>query len=428
MARRRRNPPPTDELGATPSRRQTIDGGLFRTTRGIVLAKAVSGAGSAGVVVVTARQLAPEGRGVFVLLFTLTTFALFACGLGVNISGRLELVAADDPVRSGDYLGLTCALTLLQALVCALLAVTLLPLLDVRLSASTVVAFTLLGGSVIAGYLIIDALNAYGHTVPAAVVDAVAGLLQLAFVLIVAALGATTVEPFLAALFGAYALEIVLGLYVLRRIGVPIRPHYHWPHWLRLLRRGPSAMAIQLGQLSIFKIDRYLVALFLSPAAVGVYSVAAAFPELLRIAPNAMAQPVFYRLASRSASVRDFARARRLCLALMVVVGAVIALAAPSIVSIAFGPEYSGAVTPLRLLLVAELGLAVFYIDGASLSGQDRVRETAAAVVAGVVVAVASYLVLIPAFGINGAAIGSIAAYFTMGLVARIYLSRSERA
>lgn len=396
-----------------------MSGGVFGTTARIIVAKGVSGAASAGVVVLTARHLAPEGRGVFVLLFTLTTFSLIVCGLGVNISGRLQLVAAENPVESGDYLGLAAALTVLQAGVCAALAVILLPVLRVRLSVPAVGVFSLLGASVIAGYLVIDAFNAYGFNVAASLVDAATSVVQLGLVLAVAWRGAAAVEPFLAALSAAYGFEILLGLVFLRRLGVTVRPRCRWSEWVRLLRRGPSGMAIQLGQLSIFKLDRYIVALFLTPGAVGVYSVAAAFPELLRIAPIALAQPVFYRLASGTASARDFAGARRLCLAAMIAMMAFIALVAPVVVQALFGPGYADAVTPLRLLLIAEFGLAVYYIDAACLSGQGRIGETAGAVLVGLLVAGASYLILIPMFGINGAAGGSIVAYATMGVVAR---------
>jgi O-antigen/teichoic acid export membrane protein len=397
---------------------------IVHTTSRIIVAKVVSGTASAAVIVITARELGPDGRGVFVLLFTLTTFTLILCGLGLNVSGRLQLVAPDNPVASNDYLGLGGALTLLQAGLCGLLAATLLPVLDVRLSAGAIGIFSLLGATVLAGYLVVDALNAYGFTVASSVVDATASIVQVLLVGAVAMSGATTVTPYLAALVGAYAFEVVVGLVVLHRRGVSVQPRYRRSEWGRLLRRGPSGMTIELGQLSIAKLDRYLVALFLTPSAVGVYSVAAAFPEMLRIPPTAMAQPVFYRLASGAASDRDFAAARRACLAVMVVLVVVIAAIAPLVVDVLFGAEYAQAVTPLRLLLVAELGLAVYYIDGACLSGQGRTRETAGAVLVGLLLAACGYLILIPLYGINGAAVASIVAYAGMGATARHRLRR----
>lgn len=401
---------------------------VLGTTARIVGSKVLSGISSAGVIIVTARQLGPEGRGVFVLVFTLATFSMVVCGLGINISGRLQLVTAHNPVSSREYFGLGSALGVTQGAVSGALAAVLLPVLDVYLSWSEVGLVAALAVTLFANYIAIDALNAYGHTVAAAAVDALGSAAQLLLVVGVAVADRTALAPFLLALISAYALQAVFGFAYLRRVGIDIRPRYGVTEWIRLLRHGPSGMAIQLGQHSIFKLDRYLIALFLSPGAVGVYSVAAAFPEMLRLLPVAMAQPVLYGLASGTATRVDFARSRRAGLMLMVAGAAITAAVAPWAVPVLFGPDYKSAITPLRLLLGAEVALAVYYIDGAALTGQRRVRETASAVLIGLVVAIAGYLALIPWLGINGAAMASVIAYASMATVVRVRIRRQPGA
>ncbi|HVE94941.1 MAG TPA: oligosaccharide flippase family protein [Acidimicrobiales bacterium] len=413
-------------MTAAPDNERAVPAGqsLVGTTARIAVSKAVSGAASAGVVVVTARELGPEGRGEFVLLFTLATFAMIVCGLGISISGRIRLVAADNPVSPGDYLGLVVALSAVQAAVCALAATTLLRVFDVHLDLATTAVFVALGVCLFVTYMSIEALNAFGFTVQAALVDVVGSVVQFALVLFVAVQKLETVEPFLAALAASFALQVVMSWVALHRFGVDIRPRFRREAWARLLRDGPPSMAVLFGQHAVFKIDRYLIALFLTPGAVGVYSVAAAFPEMLRVLPTAMAVPVFYGIASRSGSSEEFARARRLCIAAVVVVGAAVMALAPIPVRVLFGDAYDGAVGPLRLLIVAEIALAIYYIDGAALTGQARVRETAAAVLVGVVVALISYVALIRPLGLNGAALGSVIAYASMALVVRNRLGR----
>jgi len=402
--------------------------GMLQTAAVIAVLKAISGMTSAGVIIITARALGPSGRGVFVLVFTLTTLAMILCGLGISISGRLQLVARPNPVSSRDLFGLGSVLAVLQVLTCAAAAALLLPLLDVHLAAAVIGIVAALGGLLFTSFLFVEVLNAYGFTVAAAVVDVLGSTMQLALVVGVATAGQTTVKWYVAALAAAYGFQTLVGAVYLRRLRVNLRPRFRGAQWRRLLAHGPSGMTVQFGQYSVFKVDRYFVAAFLSPAAVGLYSVAAAFPEMLRVLPVALAQPVFYGLSSQSTSNEDFARARRICLAVMVVGAAVAVLLAPLMVRVLFGDEYAGAVSALRLLVVAEVGLAVYYVDSSALSGQRRVREAAAAVLVGLVVALVGYATLIPWLGINGAAIASMIAYASMGAVAHVRLHGQGKA
>jgi O-antigen/teichoic acid export membrane protein len=93
---------------------------------------------------------------------------------------------------------------------------------------------------------------------------------------------------------------------------------------------------------------------------------------------------------------------------------------APFVVQIAFGPEYVGAVTPLRILLLGEAGIAIFYLDGACLAGTNRLRSLASAAVIGLAVVTVLDVALIPHFGLEGAAWASV----VMGAAAVLLLRR----
>lgn len=410
---------------APPSPVGHIPRGLVGTTASILAFKLLSTAAIVVVGVVTARQLQPSGRGVFVLLIATASFGLLISSLGVNVSARILLVAKVDPVSSGDYLGLSAALVLLQTFVCAALGLLLLPAVNVRLSVPVLVLFAFLGAALLAQYLLNDTLNAFGYTTQATTVEAAGSVLQVLLVLLLAAFGHRSVTPFIAALLVANTTQALLGLYVLRRVAIDVRPRYRRSSWLLLLRKGLPGIPTSLGQLLTFRIDRYLVGIFLDPAAVGVYSVAATAPELLRLPSLAMGQPILYRLASGSAGVGEFRRIRNLCLVATVALAGVVAAAAPIGVRILFGPEYLEAVTPLRLLLLGELGIAVFYLDGAALAGTNRLKALAAAAMVGLGAVTFLDLLLIPAFGLAGAAVASAVAYSVMGGAAALLVRRS---
>ena len=402
--------------------------GLISATASMVAFKILS-AGAVGVVgVITARRLEPAGRGVFVLLVTMASFGVLLSSLGVNMSARLHLVTPVNRIPSGDYLGLSAVLTGVQVLMCVALSLTLLPAVDVRLSMVDMGLFGVLGAAMFAQYMLNDALNAYGFTTLATKVELTGSVMQLSLVVMLAAAGEESVMPFIAALAAASAGQAVLGVAMLRRAGIQVRPTADVASWRRLLRNGLPAIPTALGQVLTFRADRYLVGLFMNPAAVGVYSVAATAPELLRLPALALSQPMLYRLASGRARIRDFKRIRFFLLAATVVSAATVAALAPMAVRVVFGAEYTAAVTPLRILLLGEVGIAVFYLDGSALAGSNRIRDAALAAVAGLAIVAALDLLLIQRFELAGAAWASVAAYSVMGAVAAVLLRRVHRA
>lgn len=402
--------------------------GLIGVTAGVTAFKIVSAVATALVAIVSARQLGPSGRGVLVLLITVAGLSLLVCSLGINVSGRIHLVGQGKGADSGDYLGLSALLVSVQGMVTVFAGIALLGVVEVRLSAHDLVLFGLLGGCLLAQHLTTEAIYAYGHARVAAAVDAAGSIVQLGAVVILAQVSVTTVRSFVVALLVGGSFQVALALVTLRRVGVSIRPRYRRAPWILLIRRGLPGIATALAQVLTFRMDRYLVGVFLTPAAVGVYSVAATAPELLRLPLVALGQPIFFRLASGSAELRDFRRIRLICLIATALLAAVLAILAPFLVRTIFGSEFAGAVTPMRILLLAEGGIALYSVDGPSLVGVNRVRDASLAAVAALLVVVIGDLILIPAFGMVGAAWASVVAYTVMGAVAHVFLRRWARA
>ncbi|MGI9119721.1 MAG: polysaccharide biosynthesis C-terminal domain-containing protein [Acidimicrobiales bacterium] len=378
------------------------------------------------VAAVTARQLGPAGRGTLVVLLMLAQLGVFISGLGVNISGRVELAAPENPVQFTAYLGLSLALATAQAVLCGAIGLTLLPLAGIRLGLVDLGLFAFLGAVFLMQLLLVDALNAFGSTVQAAVVEAVAFTLQLAMVVGLAAAGASALRLFVLVFILAGVFQIIAALAYLRRRSIPLGVKYRPDDWRRLVRKGLPAIGTELSQVLTFRIDRYLVAIFLNPAAVGIYSVAATATEVLRVAPLALSQSIFYRIASGSASVDDFRGARRACVGLTVGLAGVLFLTAPLAVRIAFGMEFAPAVIPLRILLLAELGMTIFYLNGASLLGLGRLGAGSVACLVGLLVVVVADLLLIPTYQLAGAAWASVLAYSVMGIMAYLLLVRTK--
>lgn len=410
---------------ATPE--QPLPSLLGTGTRTVVF-KLLSNGALTVVAILTARALGPSNRGVLVLLLTLALFSMLIGSLGVNVAGRLHLVAPHNPVPSGHYFSLVLTLLLAQIAICLVISSTLLPLADVHLPLSQRLLFAVLGAATLGVYILNDTLNAFGWVSQAAAVDASGSIAQLVLVALVLATGVARMGPLLVALIVGSGLQMLVALLLLRRRGVDVTPRYSATSWRLLIRSGLPGLAAGLGEIFTFRIDRYLLALFATPAAVGVYSVASTAPEILRLPSLALSPPIFHRLASGAAEVRDFLRVRRVCLLATVALAGATALAAPALIQIAFGPEYESAVTPLRILLLGELGIAVYHLDGASLGGLGRMGSVSIAALTGLIIVVIADVVLIGAYGVAGAAWASALAYTAMGLVVRSFLKRGSPA
>jgi O-antigen/teichoic acid export membrane protein len=402
--------------------------GLWRTTSGIVVCKALSVGASAGAALLTAHQLGPSGRGVLVLLLTLASLVTLIGSLGMNLAARIHLVGDMDRMELADYLGLSAVLTAAAMVLCVAVGAVLLPFVDVHLSAADQLLFGALAGSIQAPFLLNAAINAYGFTARAAAVDAAGTVAQLVLTAALMIAGQRRVDAYVAALVLGNVLQVLLGVRTLRPTAGSLRPRFDRSAWKPVVRTGLPGIAIDLSAILTFRLDRYLIGLFLDPAAVGIYSVAATAPELLRLPALAMGQPMFHRLAAKTARVEDFARTRLLCLLATGALALATYAVAPFAVRTLFGSDYEGAITPLRVLLLAEFGITLFLIDGACAAAAfGHLRDAAAAAVSGCVVVVVADLVLIPSHGVVGAAWGSVIAYSVTGLVARGILRRRLR-
>lgn len=396
--------------------------GVLGITLRTVAYRAIAGMSTAGVTVITARSLGPRGRGAFVLMFTVATVSYLGCSFGVNTAARVHLVARTKPVTPSEFLGLSAALACLETVVCTAVAALALPLVGVDLPLGLEMLTGLLGGTLLAQYMLFDAINAFGKTALASALDALGSAVQVVLVLVLAVLHVRALGPYIVALTVADVLQITTELVALRSMGISVRPTYSARAWRFLLRSGVPGTGLSLAQLLTFRLDRYLVGLFLTPQAVGLYSVAAAVPELLRIPCMALSNSFFYRIASGTAVAGDFRRMRRGSLGLTVLFSGVTFVLAPVGIRLVFGERYMGAVGALRVLLLAEVGVSVFQLDGFSLAGLNRIGRAATAAGLGLAVVTVADIVLIPHHGIVGASWASVIGYSVMGTVAYVFL------
>jgi O-antigen/teichoic acid export membrane protein len=275
-------------------------------------------------------------------------------------------------------------------------------------------------------YMESDALNAFGVLRGSALLSAGGSAVEVALVAILAACHDVTIRSVLGLLVVGTLFQIggcLLALAVSHRLQ---KPRIRRRSLALMFRKGVPALGINAGQSFTFRLDRYIVAGVLGPAPLGVYSVAVAGSEVLRLIPAAWGQTAFYQVASGARRVSALRRERRLILALMVPALAVWALVTPYIVRLTVGGAYSGAVTPWRILLIGEIGVMAYQIDSRLLAATGKTAAAGLGGAMGLVVVAVLDVIWIRLWGLIGAAEASAVAYLVMGTAAAWALRRAK--
>jgi O-antigen/teichoic acid export membrane protein len=363
--------------------------------------------------VLGARLLGAEGMGIVGLVITVGLLGAVISSAGLSLSAVYFLSRSTDGPRVtvGRLLVLGVIATLVAFAIVGLLGLalsSLLPdmdrviLLAAPLSAS-ILAFDL-GGAILLG---LTSETAY---IWLAVAEALFGLVLTAVILLFVA---ATPAGFLVATTLAYAAAGGLGLAIIRRRVGPI--HLGWDG---VFTRQVLAFGLrgQIGNVLSFlnsRLDLLLVSSFIGLTAAGLYYVAVRISEAVFIVAQAGGTLLYPRVAAQLDRTSTEAT-ESLVRATLLVVGAgalgVVLLGEPFI-RIVFGESFAGAVWAARIVAVAMLPFTVHRLLVGDMRGRGRPGLVSASSAIALGATVVLDLVLIPPFGIVGAAVASLVAY-----------------
>jgi O-antigen/teichoic acid export membrane protein len=181
----------------------------------------------------------------------------------------------------------------------------------------------------------------------------------------------------------------------------------------RLTTYGLSGHVGTILQGVNYRLDVILLGAIAPLTQVGRYSVAVVIIELLWVLPLILKNFVSQRIAS-SDTDRGTAVAivtLKLCLGVSAVAGLGMALTAPLLVPVVFGPDFRPAVKLIWILIPGAISMAAYQNMMNDLVGRGHPRVKSLTAIVGCVATVSLDLIFIPRYGALGAAIGSSAAY-----------------
>jgi O-antigen/teichoic acid export membrane protein len=188
-----------------------------------------------------------------------------------------------------------------------------------------------------------------------------------------------------------------------------VHPQFrHFVHSAHLLLSyGIRSYGIDLcGTLSLY-VDQALVIRILEPSLMGTYVVALSLSRMLNAFHTAVVMVLFPRAVSRPPGevVEMTGRAVRMTTLLTTISGVGIMIAGPHLLALLYGSEYRGAAAILRILVVEVILAGATQVLSQAFMALSRPGVVTALQTIGLLLTVPLMLVLVPRFGIAGAAL-----------------------
>jgi O-antigen/teichoic acid export membrane protein len=164
-----------------------------------------------------------------------------------------------------------------------------------------------------------------------------------------------------------------------------------------------------------YRLDVFIVNYFLNPTQVGLYALGVLISEGLWQIPQAVSLVLFPRTAR---TMEDEATGFTCLIVRQIFViscafGVAIILVSPVLVPLIFGGRFAGSVAVIWWIMPGTVALSVGKVAAADLAGRGKTGYSTTFAFVALAVTVVLDLILIPRFGIRGAALASSAAYFT---------------
>ena len=400
-----------------------------RNSLNVIVGRVLLTASVLGVSLITARWLGPGGRGEYSVAVLVA--GIVAIVSDVFGSSSLYYSARADFPRP-RILANTITLALLSGATSFLICLALLPLHG-RLFGDVPPRYLVIALAAVPAGLVLSDLSGimrgvgdfFGYNA-ALVAQWAIPLVLIAIILIGlnggpgAAVGAVTVGTLIVALGAIARCRRIVG-------GIDWRPDVAYAKQAASygIRAQPGAVFAFLGN----RIDVLLVNGYLNPAAAGFYSVALATAERAQTISDAAATVLYPRIAAEADAERQ-ARLTpvvvRTVLWMTIVLAAVLFSVAHWLVVLLYSHRFEPAVEPTEILLLSMVAMAVQRVFSADFGGRGRPLLNTYVAAVSLTVNVVLNVVLIPHYGISGAAWASVASYSVAAAVScGIYLRLS---
>lgn len=187
-----------------------------------------------------------------------------------------------------------------------------------------------------------------------------------------------------------------------------------------MLRYGLKVQFGTISQLANLRLDQALISAFMPSTQLGLYVTAVSMSSLGQLLPTALRlviTPVIAQKATVEEGVTTLVTAFRNYWIISLVSFVVLFLTMPALIPFVYGKEFVEAIYPTLFLLAATLFLGAKEVLSGGLQGLGEPWLVSKSEIISLVITALSLLILLPTWGIMGAAIATLLAYFVSLLV-----------
>jgi len=219
----------------------------------------------------------------------------------------------------------------------------------------------------------------------------------------------------------SYAAAVLLTLFVLisRLPAGSLRLNFNKILLQESLKYGIKCYLGNIAQFLSYRIDIFLIALYLSPVEVGLYSIAVGFAEKIWLLPQSIATVLFPRVSAITPKEADSLTPRitRYAFFIAFLSGLVFFLFAKFLIVFLFGADFLPSVRPLLILLPGIVLLGGAKTISSDLAGRGKPQLNTYIAFSSLLLNVCLNLWLIPRWGITGAAVATTLSYSLSAVV-----------
>ena len=377
--------------------------------------------------ILAARLLLPEGRGelTILLLWPVLIASLGSFSLSTSVSyhtarnehtireiwaGTMLLITAQIPLLVVIFLALTPTIygdhrpeVMRLATICAIL----IPAYLYALSLASLFQ----GSQKFGAYNLLRALVPFGY---------------LAIALILFLVPDWKLEAFVYAYIGAHVLVLAISIWLCwKNSWISLKPAISVVRSLALYGvRAHVGVVLAVGNRHL---DQMILSIALAATDLGLYVVAMTVEGPLFLAAATMETLLFPKLASQSdESARQEILGRYFRASLIIVVPATVLflIFAPWLIGFVFGRAYLPAVDPARILALSGMGYTLKIMLTTYMRAGNRMRIVTQSEGIGILATVIALLLLLPPFGLIGAAIAQVLAFTIPALYMAFQVNR----
>jgi O-antigen/teichoic acid export membrane protein len=376
---------------------------------------------------IIARVLGPSGKGTVALVVLVPAFASLFLRFGVDIANIYFLGSKKHTLQA--ILGNSLMVVIATNLVAVPLYIIFIPLISDTIAAGVepsllLLASLLLPLNLIIGYLSpiflgLQRVKKYNFITLWGKVTALFFILILVVALRLGVVGAVCANILALALVVSWALKELSK-------DVSVRPILNPALLKESVFFGFRAYLGNAVQFFNYRLDVFLVNYFIGVTNVGLYSIAVAIAELLWYVPQAVATILFPRTAAAGAGKAKLFTpkvCRNTFLSTLIAALGLSVVSKPLIVFI-YGEAFAPSVIPLWLLMPGVVALGISKVLCSDLAGRGLLQYGAYSSAISLVATVVCDLLLIPSWGIAGAAVASSISYCIATIVVLIFYIR----